>query len=68
MGLTFLHKYAKAQPTAMSASDVIAKYVPETNKPNNLGICAKYLMAFVMYLSHIMLITTIHLFCMHVNK
>ena len=39
---TSLHMCAKTQPTATSASPVIAKYVLETNMPTNLGIYAIY--------------------------
>ena len=39
---TFYNMCAKAQPTAIHASQVIAKYFPGTNIPIKLGIYAIY--------------------------
>ena len=37
-----LHRYTKTQPTAVSTSPVIAKYVLERNMPTKLDTCAIY--------------------------
>ena len=41
---TFLHIYAKIQPTATSTAHIIDKCLPETNMPTKLGMYVKYLM------------------------
>ena len=38
MGQTFLHIYAKWQPTTMCTLQNIAKYVPETNMATEMSI------------------------------
>ena len=39
LALTFLHIYAKTQPTALTTSHIIEKHVPETNMYTKLGLC-----------------------------